>query len=249
MSILDGFLLGLVQGLTEFVPISSSGHLIILRDFFDIDGVNALAFDAVLQLATVLAVFVYFFRDLIVIHKNKVMLYAVALGTIPAVVSGLFLEGYMETIFRSSALVAFMLICGSVLMYIADKRPLQNRELTVRSGFIVGLYQCLALIPGISRSGATISGGLLSGLSRESAAKFSFILSLPIIFGSGIKKLLDISGSDVSELGMPLWVGSAAAFLVGLLAIHFLINYLKYNKLTVFIWYRVLLAIIILILI
>lgn len=250
MSFFEAIILGLVQGLTEFVPVSSSGHLILVRDFFNFSSANGLAFDAVLQLATVLAVVVYFLRDIPTILKDRKFLLVLVLGTIPAIIFGFLLESKMETVFRSSQLVALMLIVGAGIMYFADRvSRLGLNSINPKNGFLIGLFQSLALIPGISRSGATISGGLFVGLTRETAARFSFLLSVPIIGGSGLKKLLELSGSGVlMEFGLPLLLGSIVAFISGLWAVSFLIRYLKTHSLKPFIWYRIILASLILIL-
>lgn len=247
MSFIEGIILGLIQGLTEFIPVSSSAHLILVRDLLNIDSTNALSVDAVFQLATILAVLFYFFKDFMALLSNKTLLRAILVGTVPALILGLMLEDYMDTVFRSSHLVAITMIFGSVLMFVAERYAKQDKELTVSRGLVVGFFQALALIPGVSRSGATISGGLLSGLTRESAARFSFLLSFPIIFGAGLKKFFDLQQSgELSTIGLPLWVGSLVAFVVGLWAINFLIKYLKNNKLTIFIYYRLIIATIIL---
>ncbi|MFA6341209.1 MAG: undecaprenyl-diphosphate phosphatase, partial [Candidatus Paceibacterota bacterium] len=205
MTIFDSIILGLVQGLAEFIPISSSGHLIIARDLFGWHGSSDLSFDAILQLATGLALVAYFHKDIwrlicsffhmisgkITEKRDRTMILAIILGTIPAVIFGLLLEKYMETTFRSAVLVAVGLIIGSIFMYLAEKFSKQDKEISVKKGVWIGLSQCLALVPGFSRSGATISGGLIAGLNREEAARFSFLLSIPIILGSGSKKLLD----------------------------------------------------------
>lgn len=257
MPLIDAVILGLVQGLTEFIPVSSSGHLIVVREIFNIGQTTGLEFDAVLQLATILAVFAYFFSDIMHLIKSaarlllgkmvsvedKRMLLAIMLGTIPAVCLGVFLEDEMGTIFRSADLVAGMLILGALLMVIAEKIGRQNASVSPRKGFEIGLFQSLALVPGVSRSGATISGGLLAGLTRAEAARFSFLLAFPIILGSGLKKLLEIgSGGELATLGPVLGVGFIVSFVVGLAAIHFLIRYLQHNSLMIFVWYRVLLA-------
>ena len=250
MTIGEAVILGLVQGLTEFIPVSSSGHLILVREFFGVYGGSGLAIDAVLQLATALAIIIFFGQEIFKFIRNQRLVLIILLATIPAGIMGFLLEQEMETIFRSSGLVAGMLIVGSVIMYLAEKYGKGGRELNFKNGFIIGLFQALALVPGISRSGATISGGLLNGLSREEAAKFSFLLALPIICGSGLKKLLDLSVSGaISSLGPELIVGALVAFLSGLVAIHVLIKYLKTHSLTVFIYYRLALAILILLLI
>ncbi len=260
MSLFQGIILGIVQGLTEFIPVSSSGHLIIAHHLL---GTNTsdLAVDAVLQLATILAVGVYFRKDLWSVSVNflklitrkpiapveKTLLTALIVGTIPAVILGLLLEKYIESVFRSTTLVALALIGGSFLMYIAEKTYRQSRTVSVLSGLKIGLYQCLALVPGVSRSGATISGGLIAGLSREQAVRFSFLLSFPIILGSGLKKLLDLIKAG-GAFTLPLGVSFVVSFVVGLICIHYLLKYLRGHSLSIFIWYRVILAIILLVL-
>jgi len=212
MDYIHAIILGLVQGLTEFLPISSSGHLIIARKIFNLPLEGSLSFDAVLQCATALAVLLYFAKDLwgiacsafryvrgkAIEEREKTYIWAIILGTIPAVIFGLLLESTMDSVFRNTSLVAGTLLAGSVLMgYAQEKSKVDSRQsgggtqsLTLRKGIVVGFFQSLALIPGISRSGSTISGGLLMGLSREEATRFSFLLSVPILVGSGLKKLL-----------------------------------------------------------
>lgn len=263
MTPLAAIILGIVEGATEFIPVSSSGHLIIARTLLGI-GEGGLAFDAVLQLATSCALLVYFWKDILRLitagwnilvgcgddASERTVVYAIVLGTLPAIVFGLLLEKDMETIFRSVSLVALTLVLGSGLMWYAEyharRRVLAgvaSQPVSVVKGIIIGFFQCLALVPGVSRSGATISGGLFAGLSREEATRFSFLLSIPILFGSGLKKLFDIRHELVSGgLGLPLFLGSVTAFLVGWAAIYFLIRYLKTHTLSVFIWYRVALA-------
>lgn len=261
MDLVTGIVLGIVQGLSEFLPISSSGHLILVRDLFGLETDYGLAVDAVLQLATILAVGLYFFRDLLALAKNffavilrksidahsKTLLFAVLLGTLPALFLGILLESYMESIFRSSLLVAFTLIAGSLVMVFSERYAKQNKGLTPRKGLLIGFFQALALVPGMSRSGMTIAGGLFLGLSREAAVRFSFILSFPIILGSGLKKLLELEQQHIlSSLGMPLLVAFALSFVTGLLSIHVLIKYLRRHTLNVFVYYRIFLALIVL---
>jgi undecaprenyl-diphosphatase len=154
----------------------------------------------------------------------------------------------MDTVFRTLFLTSVTLVFGSILFFVAEKFAKQNENLTIRKGFIVGLFQTLALVPGMSRSGMTISGGLFTGLSRETATRFSFLLSFPIILGSGLKKLFDlIKGGELSSVGPELLLSSMIAFIVGIFAIHFLIKYLKTHSLKVFAVYRVVVAVLILI--
>jgi undecaprenyl-diphosphatase len=264
MTFLQSIILGLVQGLTEFIPVSSSGHLVIVRQFMSLpDG--GLAFDAVLQLATACAVLVYFWKDIrslvttcvkyvskkAITASESLMIKAMITGTVPAVVVGVLLESYMETVFRSIFVVVTTLILGSVLMYLAEwyaKQKGYDESLTPYKALTVGFFQCLALLPGMSRSGATISGGLLAGLNRETATRFSFLLSFPILFGTGFKKFGEILKSSYTLHDyLLLATGSITAFIVGFAAIHFLITYLKKNTMHVFIWYRIALVIILLI--
>ena len=258
MNIFDGVILGIVQGLTEFLPVSSSGHLIIARQILGIQTADGLAFDAVLQLATILAVGVYFFKDLlklattffkvifrkVVSSQEKTMLWAIVIGTIPAVIFGLLLQHKMETVFRNVHLVALTLFLGSLIMFFAEYCAKNNKPITVGRGFLIGLYQTLALFPGMSRSGSTISGGLFTGLTREDAIRFSFLLSFPIILGSGAKELLGLGSSILSA---PLMIGCLVAFIVGIISIHFLVSYLKKHTMNVFVIYRILLVIVLLV--
>jgi undecaprenyl-diphosphatase len=257
MTLLTAIVLGAVQGLTEFLPISSSGHLILARAFFGFETPHPLAVDAVLQLATIIAVGVYFFRDLVALARSalrmlarrpvepadRTMVWAIVLGTIPVVAAGLLLEDLMETTFRSPALVAATLVVGGLLMLAAERFATQRAALTVRSGIGIGFFQMLALVPGVSRSGATISGGLLLGLDRATAARFSFLLAFPAILGSGLKKLLELGGDPaLAALVLPLAASFATSFLVGLACIHVLLRYLRTHTLAAFVWYRFALA-------
>ena len=278
MTHLSAIILGIVEGLTEFIPVSSSGHLFIAHKLLGQTLSGTLTFDAIIQLATACALLVYFWREILQILQTawlmftdqfrqkdkrqlrqdgeKVLLWAIVFGTIPAVILGLLLEKSMDTIFRNIHLVALTLLLGSALMWYAQKKFLQNKNsvvglkiLSVKRGVVVGFYQCLALLPGVSRSGATISGGLLSGLSQEEATRFSFLLSIPILFGAGLKKLFEVRAELFAPAFLsPLILGSVVAFLTGLISISFLMKYLKTHNLNVFIWYRVVLAVLILIL-
>ena len=256
--IINAILLGFVEGITEFLPISSSAHMILLRDALSFHGGNELAFDAVLQLAAALAALVYFSKEIwqltltffnVVLGKaadtkNKILMYAIILGTIPAVVGGLLLEKFMETVFRDPLYVACALVAGSGLFAYAEyKFAMREREpLSVVNGTKIGLFQVLALVPGVSRSGATISGGLLLGLTRMEATRYSFLLSIPILLGSGLKKFIEIlhahNGVSLTALG----AGSFVSFIVGLISIHFLLIFVRTNTLWPFIWYRLALA-------
>ncbi|MFA4954033.1 MAG: undecaprenyl-diphosphatase UppP [Patescibacteria group bacterium] len=259
----QGLLLGTIQGLTEFLPISSSGHLILARDLLHANTENGLAFDAVLQLGSILAVYVYFRKEVwrlicaawsfvrpdirystFDIRYYRSLLKILIIGTIPAFILGLLLEKTMETIFRSAGLVALMLILGSGLFWLAEKYAKQTSDLAKpKQAWWIGVFQTLALVPGMSRSGSTISGGLLFGLKREAAARFSFLLSLPVITGSGLLMLYKLTKHGAQDFsGVSLALGFAASLVVGYACIAWLIGYLKKYSLMVFVWYRLLLA-------
>ena len=256
------FILGWVQGITEFLPVSSTGHLILVREVFPngVGSFDGLAFDAVLHLATTAAVILYFAKDIgLLIHavmrmlgrlpvdeRDRTLVYALAVGTVPAVIAGLLLESFMETLFRSPLLVAAVLVVGSIIFGYAEYIYAYRNErapITVKTGWRIGLFQVLALIPGMSRSGITISGGLILGLSRMEAARFAFLLAIPVMLGAGSKKLLDLMTARESIDWLSLGVGAITAFVVGLSAIHFMMRFMRRNSLWPFIWYRILLAI------
>ncbi len=259
-------LLGAVQGLTEFLPISSTGHLILARDFLGVNGDFGLLEDAVLHLATALAVVVYFAKDILGLLKgsyqavqNKVFnqesktLLALIAGTIPAAGIGFLLESTIETTLRGTHVVAYGLIAGSIVFVLAERFSKkyigQEKQPTIYKGIFIGIFQALALIPGMSRSGMVISAGLLSGFSRVEAARFGFLLSFPIIVGAGSVALLKVLeagiGSQVINLNA-LLLGAVASFVFGLFAIHVLLALVKKIGLMPFVVYRIALAIIIL---
>ena len=265
LSVFDSIILGFVQGITEFLPISSSGHLIIARDALQISQTGSLAFDAILQLATALTVVLYFRKDIIDLvlnlfkkqkdkEKTRLTLYLIV-GTIPVVILGLLLQNYMETVFRSTSLVALTLVLGALVMFIGDKflkKRIQSntqRSNSITTSIGIGFFQCLALVPGMSRSGMTISGGYILGLTKENAIRFSFLLSIPIIVGSGLVKVVDIikDPSLVQGSMLMLATGALSAFVFGWFAIGFLLKFLKTNSFSAFIVYRIVLAVLLLI--
>lgn len=267
MTFFESAILGLVQGLTEFIPVSSTGHLILAREILGLPITGTISFDAILQLATALAVIGYFWKDILgliialfnlifrkpVDQKYVRLILPLIVGTIPAIIFGLLLEQYMDTFFRGTHVVAYALIAGAILFFFAEKFakknslvPVSNNNLGIKEGLYIGLFQCLALVPGFSRSGSTISGGLFMGLNREDAARFSFLLSIPIILGSGLKKLFDVyQAPDFTSFESSLFIACFFAFVSGILAIHFLIKFLKNHSLNYFGVYRIILALVI----
>jgi undecaprenyl-diphosphatase len=259
MELLDAIILGLVQGITEFLPISSTGHLVLAREFLLIEATNALAFDAILHFATTTAVMLYFRQDLLrliqvamrrlgrlpVDVKDITLLYALLIGTVPAVVIGVLLEPLVVTHLQTATTVAAVLFCASIFFLYAEWRysvAPPHGKITLRRGLQIGLFQMLALLPGMSRSGATIAGGMLVGLTRIEATRFSFLLAIPITLGVGIKKTLDLMQVDGEVAWLLITVGAAVAFVTALFVIHFFLAFIRKYTLWPFVWYGIMLA-------
>jgi undecaprenyl-diphosphatase len=259
MELVDAIILGLVQGITEFLPVSSTGHLVLVREWLKIDATNALAFDAVLHFATTAAVILYFWSDiwsliqvglrklsrLPVNERDITLLYALIIGTIPAAFLGFFFESLISDYLRTSLIVAGVLFAASVFFMYAEwryyLRPAHG-VLTVKKGLLIGLYQALALIPGMSRSGATLAGGMLLGLSRYEAARFSFLLAIPITLGAGSKMLMELLKEGGEVDWMLVSIGSTIAFFTALIVIHFFLGFIRKYTLWPFVWYGIILA-------
>lgn len=268
MTIFQSLILGIVQGITEFLPISSSAHLIIFPHIMHWSE-HSLAFDTTLHLGTACALIVFFFYDLktIVLSlfkdlfklKRNVKDYSIdskiglmiLVGSIPASILGILFEDTLENSFRGITYIITFLTIGSILMYVSEyfsKLIKKDNTITYKKSILVGLFQSLALLPGVSRSGATISGGMLLSLTRESAARFSFLLSIPIVFTAGVFKLLSTNTLENTSL-LVLGIGFLSSFITGAFAIKFLLKFLKTNKLYPFVIYRVILAVILLLII
>ncbi|NLX10515.1 MAG: undecaprenyl-diphosphatase UppP [Chloroflexi bacterium] len=250
MDILEAVILGILQGATEFLPISSSGHLVLVPWWLGWDD-PPLLFDVVVHLGTLVAVLAYFWRDWLTLLRagwtalrtrsmkepDARLLALLVLGTIPAALVGMLLEDYFESSLSEPPLVAGLLLVTAALLVLAERwhtgtKPLS--EMTVRDAMTVGLMQALAILPGISRSGSTIAAGIGRGLSRPSAARFSFLLATPIIVGAGLKQTLDVLiGDEVvgSDMTLPLVLGFAAALIVGYGCIWFLMRLLQRRRL------------------
>lgn len=259
MGYFSSILLGLLQGATEFLPISSSGHLVLAEAFFKIEEAG-LTFDVSLHLGTLLAVLFYFRNDLLAIvtslikradteddtlHRKSA--YLIVVATIPAVVAGLFLEDYAATVFRHPALVACTLIIGGILLLWAEKQGKRTKcysELSFKDALIVGLAQALAIVPGVSRSGITMTAGLFRCFDRPSVARFSFLLSAPIIAGAGFLNCLKIFSQGGLEPGQLTFflIGFTSAAVSGYFFIAFLMGYIQTNSFAVFAYYRFALA-------
>lgn len=249
MDLIKSAILGIVQGLTEFLPVSSSGHLELFKFFLNDDSVGeeSLMMTVMLHFATALSTIVVFRKtiwDLILglfkfqWNKETKFIVFVIISMIPAVFVGLFLEEQMEGLFNKNIpLVAAMLILTGLILFVADKAKETEKPLKASNALIIGIAQAIAILPGISRSGSTIATSVLLGLDRETAAKFSFIMVLPLIFGKIAKDLLDgsfsTSGVNISELS----VGFIAAFITGLFACTLMIRIVKNSQLKYFSYY------------
>ncbi len=259
MTILQALILGLVQGLTEFIPVSSSGHLVIMHRVLGIS-TTGLGFDVALHVGTLAALLVYFHKDLInlalaLFRKSQQTRLAILLvvATLPAVVAGMLLESAAETTFRSVKLVSVALLLMAFVMFAAEKYSARRRTRTSieRVGFgqavTMGTAQAVALIPGVSRSGVTITAGLFSGMERVAATRFSFLLAIPITLGAAAKVMVSHgTWHQVQSERAVFIVGVATAFLSGIFAIRFLLRYLSRHSLAFFAYYRIVLAIIVL---
>lgn len=266
LNYLQAIFLGIVQGLTEFLPISSSAHLRIVSAIAGWDDPGA-AFTAVTQLGTELAVLLYFGKDLIRIAKawfaslserrwpdnpDARMGWLVIIGSVPIVVLGLLLESSIDSAFRDLRLIAFNLILFGIILGLADRLSRSERELdqlTVRHGLIYGFAQAMALLPGVSRSGGTITAGRMLGYTREAATRFAFLLAIPAVFGSGIYKLKDIGEADGGTGWGQTIVATIVAFAVGYAVIAWLMRYLRTRSYTPFVFYRIALGIFVIVLV
>ncbi|OAG27427.1 undecaprenyl-diphosphatase UppP [Thermodesulfatator autotrophicus] len=250
MTYLEAIALGVLQGITEFLPISSSGHLILAEKFFNIKG-TSLTFDVFLHMGTLLAVLIYFWQDWRNVlsfkrdeKNNPRLIFYLALATIPGVIAGLLLEDAVATVFRSAERVAFMLVFMSLPMILAEifsRQKASVYQLNLSKALVIGCAQALAVIPGTSRSGITMSAGMLVGLKRPEAARFSFLLSAPIIAGAGLYEALKVwQGGE--HFSIVYVIGFLASFISGIAVIAWLLRFLRAHTFYPFVIYRILLA-------
>lgn len=257
MSILDSIILGIVEGLTEFLPVSSTGHLTITEKLLGlaVDSKAVTAYTAVIQMGAIAAVLVYFWRDILAIATawlsglgNRTQRgsadyrlgWYVITGSIPVGLVGLLAKDVITGPLRSLWWVAGALIVWSTVMVLAEHRGSQQRDLSqvsLSDAVLVGLAQCVSLVPGISRSGATISAGLLAGLDRVTATRLSFFLSIPALTAAGLYELKDVVGSNVGIA--PTVVGTAVSFVVAYAAIAWLLRFVAGHSIVAFVPYRV----------
>lgn len=264
--ILKAVLLGVVQGLTEFLPVSSTAHLRIVPSFFGWQDIGA-SYTAVIQVGTMIAIIVYFWKDMLTMakaflsslrsrdfsNKDTKLFLMIVFGTIPIVIFGFLLKDLIRHQFRNMYIVACSLIFFSILLYIADRftrKSVTMDKLKYGDGLFVGFFQALALIPGASRSGSTISGAFFRNMTREDAARFSFLLSIPAVLLSGMYELFSqrhllLSGESAI---LSLIIATVVSGAVGYWSIGFLLGFIKKHPLTLFVIYRILFGILIIIL-
>ena len=262
MTILQAIILGIIQGLTEFIPISSTAHLRIVPALLGWEDPGAAA-SAVIQLGTLVAVLIYFFNDIVAMTRaffrglverkpfedtDSRIAWLILIGTIPVGILGLAFKDFIEGSARNLWIVATFLIVVAVLLGVAEiyarkRADKEVSEVTLSDALVIGLLQCLALIPGSSRSGSTIMAGLFRGLTHSSAARFSFLLSIPAIGASGVFELV-AEWNHLEELGwIPILVASLVSFASGWASIWFLLRFLRTHTTFVFVWYRIVLGI------
>jgi len=260
MNLLHAAILGALQGFAEVLPISSSAHLIIIPWFLSWPE-SGLTFDVALHLGTFLAIVLYFrndiicmigsFRDAIVSRSidtpEKKLPFLIVAATVPAAVVGKLFEHQVEEIFRSNPLIIaiFLAVFGIILgaVDIAGRKTLLLPDVTAKRAITIGLLQCLALIPGVSRSGITITAAILLGFTRESAARFSFLLSLPIVCGAALLKSIQLLKHGIpSGEAMPMLVGIVVSAVVGYASVAFLLKFVQKRTVSLFVWYRVIFA-------
>jgi undecaprenyl-diphosphatase len=248
LDLFQAIVLGIVQGLGEFLPISSSAHLVLVPWLAGWPYAG-LTFDVALHVGTLFAVLAFFWRDWLILIGDGLrarktvegrLFWYIALGTIPGALVGYLLADQAETIFRNPLLIGILLMAMGVILHFVDTRALAIKridEVGLTEGLIVGISQALAIIPGVSRAGITMTAGRLMGLTREASARFSFLLSMPIIAGAGLKQFTELSPGDINTAFL---VGVAVSAVVGFLSIKFLLNYLARHSYSIFVWYRLL---------
>lgn len=265
----DAIILGIVEGLTEYLPVSSTGHLTVAEKMLGltVDDKAVTAYTAIIQIGAIVATVLYFFKDIVRLlgalfrglrhaeertHHDYQLAWAVIIGSIPVGVVGFLARGAIKGGLRSLWVVAAALFLWSVVMWVAERRHrvLARKDLvrgegqvTMRDGLIIGLVQCFSLIPGVSRSGATISAGLMKGLDRVTATRLSFFMAIPALTAAGLYELKDIDPTVVGFGQMA--VGIVVAFLVAYASIAWLLKFVAHHPITVFIWYRVALGLVI----
>lgn len=264
-------ILGIVEGITEWLPISSTGHLILVDEFMKLNMSDAFKemFDVLVQLGAILAVVVIYFKKLLPVdmvkkednskkpawNKDKLILWCkILVACLPAAIIGLPFNDKIDELFYNAPIVAVMLIVYGIAFIIVEKLHKGKAfkindigSITFKTAALIGIFQVLALIPGTSRSGATIVGAMIIGVGRTAAAEFTFYLAIPVMFGASLLKLIKFGFAFTAAEAAALILGMIAAFVVSIIAIRFLMGYIKKHDFTVFGWYRIILGILVLV--
>ncbi len=259
MEYIYSIIAGVIQGVTEFLPVSSSGHLILFHQIFNFDIESSATFDVMLHLGTFFSLLIFFYRDIMKVIRgflssltnwnltnnfNQRLSWLIIISAIPAFISGYFFQDFIESRLRSVLVVGVMMILVAIVLLVVEKRSSRSKDLQQMSkmdAFIIGLSQILAFFPGTSRSGITIIAGMARKLKREDAARFSFLLSAPVIFGASVKTILD----GISFSGESAWIlffGFFASFISGYFVIKYFLKYVSNHSLNVFAYYRLIIG-------
>lgn len=263
MDYLLAIVAGALQGLTEFIPISSSAHLLVMHEIFNFNLSDNLSFDAILHLGTVCALLAFFWREILNLIKgffasltnwnlakdaNQRLAWLIILGSIPAGAIGFIFNDYIDNVFHEGRfamiITIVMLVAVAGLFWLVEKYARQTKDIALagwQEALVCGFAQAIALIPGVSRSGITIIAGMSRGLKREQAARFSFLLSIPVILGAGAKSILKLSLDNEISFSV-LLAGFLSAVFFGYLAVKYFLKYVSGHSLSVFAWYRMILA-------
>ncbi len=249
MDIIEIIILGIVQGITEWLPISSSGHLVILQNYFGIE--QPLIFDIILHLGSVLVILFVFWKDIFSLIKGVIerdeksikLIVMLVLASIPIALVGFFLKTFIESIFNDLKTVGFSLLFTSLILFLSRYPKTKNKTLTYKNTLLIGIAQAIAILPGISRSGSTISLGLMQGVKQEEAAKFSFLLAIPAILGATVLEVRNIN--QISNISYVL-IGFLFSIISGYFSLKFLLKVIKSNRFSYFAFYCLILGLIIL---
>ncbi len=265
IEIIKTIIFGIVEGITEWLPVSSTGHMILIDEWIQLDVSDKFLemFRVVIQLGAIMAVVVLFFNKLNPLSTKKSkeekketmhIWFKVIIGVLPAAIVGLLLDDWLNDIFYNFITVASMLVLYGILFIIIENKHKSATpkitsftELSYKTAFLIGLFQVLSLIPGTSRSGATILGAIILGTSRYVAAEFSFFLSIPVMFGASILKIYKFGFTFTNSEIITLLIGMITAFVVSIITIKFLLNYIKSHDFKMFGWYRIVLGIVVII--
>ena len=258
-NLFTALILSIVEGLTEFLPVSSSGHLILVGDLLNFSGEKAATFEVVIQLGAILAVCWLYRQKIFDLVKGffsgdseaRHFAFSVLIAFFPAVMIGIFAVDFIKSVLFSPLVVAIALIVGGLIIFWVESKNFDHKtteatKITYKQAFLVGCAQCVAMIPGTSRSGATIVGGMFSGLSRKAATEFSFFLAMPTMLGAATFDLIRNADVLTQDNMLNIGVGFVAAFISALLVVSALVKFVERHTLRVFAWYRIVLGIILL---